>query len=82
MLKHGMNIVKKLTDYLNPGQIPVLACDCPLFAICKGIQWKWPLTNGEDRLIMMFGGLHLEKGLWNALGDRTSVRIRMDRSSV
>ena len=69
MIKHGMNIVKIITSYLNPGQIPVLACDCPIFAKCKCIQWKWPATHGEDKMIIMFEGLHLEKGLWIALGD-------------
>ena len=69
MIKHGMNIVKEITSYLNPGQIPVLACDCPIFAKCKCIQWKWPATDREDKMIIMFGGLHLEKGLWTALGD-------------
>ena len=69
MIKHGMNIVKEITSYLNPGQITILACDCPIFAKCKCIQWKWPATHGEDELIIMFGGLHLEKRLWIALGD-------------
>ena len=69
MIKHGMNIVKEITSYLNPGQIPVLACDCPIFEKCECIQWKWPATHGEDKMIIMFGGLLLEKGLWIALGD-------------
>ena len=35
MINHGMNIVKEITSYLNPGQIPILACDCPIFAKCQ-----------------------------------------------
>lgn len=69
MVKHGMSIVKDTTAFLNPGQIPVLACDCPIFAMCKYTQWKYPMTLGEDKFIVMFGGLHLEKALWTALGD-------------
>lgn len=33
MIKHNvMNILKSLTPFLNPGQIPVIACDCPIIA--------------------------------------------------
>ena len=69
MIKHGMNIVKEIISFLNPGQIPVLVCDCLIFVKCKCIQWKWPATHGEDKMIIMFGGHHLAKGLWIALGD-------------
>lgn len=69
MVKHGMDIIKETTQYLNGNQVPVMACDCPIFAVGKQIQWNFPDTLGEDKFIMMFGGLHLEKDLWNALGD-------------
>ena len=68
MVKHGLDLVKGITDFLNPGQIPVLACDCPIFILCKKIQWNFPLTHGEDKFLIMFGGLHVEKALWTALG--------------
>ena len=41
----------------------------PLFAKAKYIQWTWPSTHGEDKLVIMFGGLHLEMSMWNVLGD-------------
>ena len=69
MIMHGIDSLIEITDYLNPGQIPVLACNCPIFAKCKCILWKYPEKYGEDKLIIMFGGLHLEIGLWIALGD-------------
>ena len=69
MIKHAMNTLKGITSHLNPGQIPVMACDCPTFAKAKFIQWSWPGTHGEDMLLVMFGGLHLEMGMWNMLGD-------------
>ena len=69
MIKHGLDILRDITHFLNPGQIPILACDCPIFAVSKYIQWKWPDYYGEDKLVIMFGGLHLEKSLWNTLGD-------------
>ncbi|KAG1672156.1 hypothetical protein GQR58_016107 [Nymphon striatum] len=69
MVKHGLDLLKTLTDFLNPGQTPVLACDCPIFAIGKRILWKFPELYDEDKFIILFGGLHLEKALWNVLRD-------------
>lgn len=69
MIKHGMTIVKRETERLNSGQIPVLAADQPLFTLCKYVQWTWPETYGETSYVIMFGGLHLEMALWNVLGD-------------
>ena len=62
-------ILQNVISFLNPGQNPVMACDCPIFAKAKYVQWTWPTTHGEDRLIVMFGGLHLEMGMWTMLGD-------------
>ncbi len=45
---------------LNPSQVPVLAADKPLYALAKQIQWSWPSTLGEDKYVIMFGGLHVE----------------------
>ena len=45
MVKHVMNILISITSYLSPGQIPVMACDCPIFAKAKCIQWTWPSTK-------------------------------------
>ena len=50
---HSMKVVKNCVDYLNPGQTPVLACDQPLFAIAKMIQWKLPEQYGEDKFVIM-----------------------------
>ena len=69
MILHAMNVVKAAVDVVNPGQVPVLACDQPLFAIAKQIQWSWPSTHGEDYYVVMFGGLHFEMGALRLLGD-------------
>ena len=69
MVKHGIEIIKKTTHFINPLQVPVMACDCPIFAVAKEIQWRFPEVLGENKFIVMFSGLHLEKGLWNALGN-------------
>ena len=60
MIKHSMDIVQTSVQYLNPGQILVLAADQSLFALAKQIQWTWPTTHGEDQFVIMFGGLHIE----------------------
>lgn len=69
MVMHSMMMINSCTQYLNPGQIAVMACDCPIFAVAKKLQWLYPSLVGEDKFLVMFGGLHLEKGLWNAMGD-------------
>ena len=69
MIKHGMQVQKKITDYLNPGQVPIMTFDQPLFALAKSVQWKWPHILGEGKFLVMFGGLHIELALWNTIGD-------------
>ena len=67
MVKHSMILLQKVTDYINPGQVPVLACDQPIFAQAKFIQWKWP--EQFKNIFIMFGGMHIEKALWSCVGD-------------
>jgi hypothetical protein len=69
MIKHGMNVIKDATQFLNEGQIPVMTVDQPLFALAKYIQWKSPQTHGEDKYVVMLGGLHTEMALWSTVGD-------------
>ena len=59
MIKHGMNMVCRTTEFLNPGQTCVLAADQPLFAVAKEIQWKCPEEYGEASFVIMLGGLHI-----------------------
>ena len=33
MIKHGMDVQRKATQFLNPGQIPVMAVDAPPYAL-------------------------------------------------
>ena len=49
MVKHGMHIIQQIMVRVNPGQIPVLTVDQPLYAIAKKIQWTWPDECGERR---------------------------------
>lgn len=69
MVKHGMNLIKDATEHVNPGQIPVLTVDQPLYAIDKKIQWIWPATYGEDKYVVLTGGLHIEMVMLKVMGD-------------
>ena len=69
MVKHGMTVQLKATQFLNHNQISVTAFDAPLFALAKLVQWKWPNTHGESKHVVMMGGLHVEMAMWSTLGD-------------
>ena len=69
MILHGMNVANDVVQHLNPGQIPIIAMDQPLFAIAKQIQWNNPNTLGEDHYVVMFGGLHIEMAATKCIGE-------------
>ena len=69
MIRHGMNVDNDVVQHLNPGQTPVIAMDQPLFALAKLIQWNMPETHGEDRYVVMFGGLHVEMAAFKVQGE-------------
>ncbi len=68
MIKHGMTVIKQATHFVNPGQTVVMAVDQPLYALAKQVQLAWPDTHGEDKYLIMFGGLHIEMAVLRALG--------------
>lgn len=57
MIRHSMDIIKRSVEHLNPGQVPVITVDEPLFAIAK---WNWPESYGEHKFVVLLGGLHIE----------------------
>lgn len=67
MIKHAMAKVRDTVAFLNPGQTPFLTADHPLYALAKQIQWKWP-EYGEDKFVIMFGGLHIEMAALRSIG--------------
>jgi hypothetical protein len=69
MIRHSMDVIKSAVEHLNAGQTPVIAFDQPLYALAKQIQWKWPEKYGEDMLVVMFGGLHIEMAALKTIGD-------------
>ncbi len=68
IIKHGMNVIQQATEHPNPGQIPVLEIDQPLFALAKQAQWCWPDIHGEDHYVVMLEGLHTEMAMCQVLG--------------
>lgn len=69
MIRHGMELVKKITEHLNPHQVPVLVVDQPLYDLSKKMQWTFPDNFGEDKFVVMLGGLHIEMALWSTMGE-------------
>ena len=67
-VKHVMNRIQEAVMLLNPGQTPVLAADQPLYAMAKQIQWTWREKYGEDKFVIMFGGLHIEMAALRSVG--------------
>ena len=67
MLQHGMKVVSTAVEKLNPGQIPILVGDQPIFAIMKQIQWQEP-TYSEDKFVVSMGALHIEMCMLQNLG--------------
>ena len=63
-----MDKVKEILAYLNPNQIPVITADQPIYAVLKQIQWQWPERYGENKFVIMFGGLHIEMAAMNYSG--------------
>ena len=62
-----MSTIRDIIAFLNPGQIPVVAADQPLYALAKQIQWQWP-EYGEDEFVIMLGGLHIEMAALRSAG--------------
>ncbi|KAE8742024.1 hypothetical protein FOCC_FOCC012440 [Frankliniella occidentalis] len=69
MVKHAMDLTKATTDFLNPGQIPALCLDQPLFTLARLLQWNYPETYGENKFVLLFGPLHIEQNFLRVIGD-------------
>ena len=69
LMKHTMELTIQATEYLNPGQISIVGAD-----LIKLIQWHYPDTLGENKLVVMMVALHIEDK--NASHDgKASVRL-------
>ncbi|CAB4011701.1 Hypothetical predicted protein [Paramuricea clavata] len=68
MIAHTMDVIKSCVHHLNPRQVPVIALDQPLYTVAKQIQWNFKEKYGEDKFVIMFGGLHIEMGFLKLIG--------------
>lgn len=68
MICHAIDVITKAVDFLNQERVPVLACDQPLYAIAKKVQWNFRTVYSEKKLVVMFGGFHTELAALKALG--------------
>ena len=69
MIMHAMKLVAQATQYLHPGQVPLITMDQPLYAIAKQIQWLKPNAFSEAKYVVIIGGLHIEINVMKLLGE-------------
>ena len=64
-----MDKIREIVAFLNPSQAPIIvAADQPIYAVAKKVQWHWPEFYGEDKFVIMFGGLHIEMAALKSIG--------------
>ena len=63
-----MDKIREIVAFLNPSQVPIIAADQPIYAVAKKVQWHWPEFYGEDKFVIMFGGLHIEMAALKSIG--------------
>jgi len=68
MICHAIDVATKALNFLIQGQVPVLTCDQPLYAIAKKILWNFPTVYCEKNLVVMFGGFYTELAALKPLG--------------
>lgn len=64
-----MNVINQAVQRVNPGRVPVVTMDQPLYSTAKQIQWSWPNTHREDNSVIVLEGLHIEMAALKILGD-------------
>ena len=67
MVKHCLTVIIKAHAYTNPGEIPWVTADQPLYALFKTIQWRFPETHGEQLIVAVLGAMHTEKAAWTCV---------------
>jgi hypothetical protein len=56
---HGRKI-KKITNFLNTSQTPILTAHQPLFVLVKQIQGQWSGIYDGENFVIMLGSFHIE----------------------
>ena len=68
MMRHSLIVIRDVFEKLNPSQTPILTVDQPLYALVKQLQWQCPVRFGEDKFVVVLGGLHIEMATLRMLG--------------
>ena len=58
VLRHSMDRIIEIIQKVNPGQIPVITGDQPVYALGKQVQW---MIEKYKQVILMMGELQIEK---------------------
>ena len=67
-VRYVMDKVKTILADLYPNQIPVITPEQPIYSVLKQIQWQWPEQYGENKFVIMFGGLLIEMAALKSIG--------------
>ena len=65
-VRHCAKIIVKLTEKLNPGEVPIITADQPAYPIGKQVQWLYPHEFGS--ITWMKGPLYIETMFLNIIG--------------
>ena len=71
---HCMSIIADTIKKINPDQIPIDTCDQPVFALTKGVQWRYPEKFSDEHYFSIMGGLHIEQEVLDIHGEIISGR--------
>ena len=50
MVKHRATVIQKVVRRVNPGQIPIITADQPVYALLIQIQWQY--SSDFDEVIL------------------------------
>ena len=68
IVRHSFEVIQAAVQHINPGQTPVICVDQPLIAQGKQLQWSLDSEYGEDKFVLLLGGLHTEMTSFKMLG--------------
>ena len=66
-MRHAANMVKAITENVNPGQPVVITANQPVYAFGKQLQWIFP-DEFRD-CVWMLGPLHIKRNFIKVIGD-------------
>ena len=71
MAHHCMKIMRQLVDFLNPGQLSVIAGDQLVYALGKKVRRMYP--SHYNGIAYLMGPLHINMAFLSPIGDWLEV---------